>query len=334
VGCFCIGTNQVDLKAAKMKGVPVFNAPFSNTRSVAEVTLALIIGLFRHLFDHNQNTHQGIWNKSAEGSREIRGKILGVVGYGHIGKQLGALAENLGMQVLYYDITNQLSLGNAKSTFSLDELLTKSDVVSLHVPQTEQTNLLMGKSQFEKMQKGSFLINLSRGKVVDIDALKNALISGHLKGAALDVFPKEPSTNEEKFYSPLQGMKNVVLTPHIAGSTEEAQINIGKEVAQKLVHFLTTGSTVGAVNFHDFNLPLEKNRTRYIHIHQNTPGVLALVNEIFSSHRVNILGQYLQTDAEIGYAVIDCESLSKELRNEIKSELRKIKSTLRTYPIY
>ena len=333
IGCFCIGTNQVDLKYAKQLGIPVFNAPYSNTRSVAEMAIALVIVLFRHLFEQSQIVHQGGWNKSATGSHEIRGKKLGIIGYGHIGKQLGALAESLGMQVCYYDIQSQLSLGNAKTCPNLTSLLKESDVVTLHVPETNQTKMMIGKEQLQNMKKGSYLLNLSRGTVVDIEALAEFLKNGHLAGAAIDVFPAEPS-GQEAFFSPLQNLKNVVLTPHIGGSTEEAQESIGKEVSARLLNFLTTASTQGAVNMMQFSIPASPNSTRFVHMHKNVPGILALINEVFSKYQINIVGQFLQTDADIGCAVIDAEPLSPALRDEVKQRLREIENTLRAYPIY
>ncbi|MDX2223727.1 MAG: phosphoglycerate dehydrogenase, partial [Rhodospirillaceae bacterium] len=305
VGCFCIGTNQVDVKAAKRMGVPVFNAPYSNTRSVAELVMAEIVMLSRDIPRKNWLAHEGGWDKSHTGSREVRGKTLGIVGYGHIGTQLSIIAEAMGMQVRFYDIIEKLALGNAQAVHSLDELLAVSDVVTLHVPETPQTKNMIGAAKLKKMKKGAHLINASRGTVVDIDALAEAVRSGHIAGAALDVFPKEPADGAEKFKSPLQGLKNVILTPHIGGSTEEAQANIGAEVAEKLVKYSDNGSTLGAVNFVEVALPPQSDATRFMHIHLDTPGTLMKITNVFASRGINIAGQYLRTDGEIGYVVTD-----------------------------
>ena len=326
VGCFCIGTNQVDLLAAQRRGVPVFNAPFSNTRSVAELALAEIIMLMRGIPQRNAAAHRGAWMKSATHSHEIRGKTLGIIGYGHIGTQLGILAENLGMRVIYHDIENKLPLGNAANRPKLKDLLKESHVVSLHVPQTEQTAGMVDSGFLKAMQSGAFLINASRGNVVEIDALAKALKSAHLAGAAIDVFPAEPSANSEEFASPLRGMDNVILTPHIGGSTMEAQENIAIEVAGKLVRYSDNGSTVSAVNFPQVSLPDHRNVSRILHIHRNEPGVLQQINRVFSDNRVNIASQYLETHGEIGYVVMDLETANPV---RLLKQLRSIPATIR-----
>ncbi|MSQ99744.1 MAG: phosphoglycerate dehydrogenase [Xanthomonadales bacterium] len=326
VGCFCIGTNQVDLRTAQRRGVPVFNAPFSNTRSVAELALAEIIMLMRGIPQRNAAAHRGAWMKSATHSHEIRGKTLGIIGYGHIGTQLGILAENLGMRVIYHDIENKLPLGNAANRPKLKDLPKESHVVSLHVPQTEQTAGMVAGGFLKAMQSGAFLINASRGNVVEIDALAKALQSGHLAGAAIDVFPAEPSTNSEEFASPLRGMDNVILTPHIGGSTTEAQENIAIEVAGKLVKYSDNGSTVSAVNFPQVSLPDHGNVSRILHIHRNEPGVLQQINRVFSDNRVNIASQYLETRGGIGYVVIDLETANPV---RLLKQLRSIPATIR-----
>lgn len=307
IGAFCIGTNQIDLKKANKFGIPVFNAPHSNTRSVAELVLAEMIVLSRQLGDRNTFAHLGEWMKSAEGSKEVRGKTLGIIGYGHIGSQVSILAEAFGMKVIFYDVIKKLPLGNAKANVSLDELLKKSDFLSLHVPETPATANMIGASQLSKMKKGSFLINASRGSVIDIDALVAALKAEHLAGCALDVFPEEPSSNKEKFKSPLQGLKNVILTPHIGGSTEEAQYAIGLEVAESFRKFIRYGTTAGAVNFPNVELHAKENVTRILNVHRNEPGVLAELNAYLSEAKANIQAQYLSTDHLIGYLVTDLE---------------------------
>lgn len=308
VGCFCIGTNQVDLLAAQNHGIPVFNAPFSNTRSVAELALAEAIMLMRGIPRRNAAAHRGEWIKSATRSNEIRGKTLGIIGYGHIGSQLGILAESLGMKVIYYDIENKLPLGNASQCPKLWDLLKVAKVVSLHVPQTEQTTGMVNEDFISTMQRGSFLINASRGHVVDIDALADALEDGHIEGAAIDVFPREPGSNSEIFESRLRGIDNVILTPHIGGSTMEAQENIAIEVAGKLVKYSDNGSTRSAVNFPEVSLPDHANASRLLHIHRNEPGVLQQINRVFSENDVNIASQYLETHGGIGYVVMDIET--------------------------
>lgn len=331
VGCFCIGTNQVDLGAAQKRGIPVFNAPFSNTRSVAELVLAEMILLLRRIPEKNMLCHRGGWTKSAEGSFEARGKKLGIIGYGHIGTQLGVLAENLGMQVLFYDIENKLALGNAHAVSSLDELLRQADVVTLHVPETPETKDMIGERELRLMKPGGLFINASRGTVVVIEALAEALKSGHLAGAAIDVFPVEPKGNDDEFVTPLRGLDNVILTPHIGGSTEEAQANIGIEVADKLIKYSNIGSTLSAVNFPEVSLPLIRDKHRLLHIHKNEPGVLSRINTIFAENNINIAGQYLQTNENIGYVVIDVDSESSELALQ---KLKEVPGTIRTRVLY
>jgi D-3-phosphoglycerate dehydrogenase len=334
IGCFCIGTNQVDLDAAQDRGVPVFNAPFSNTRSVAELVLAEIIMLLRGIPHRNALAHRGQWVKTAEGSREVRGKCLGIVGYGHIGTQIGLLAESVGMQVIFHDIEGKLALGNARPSPSLDALLQTADVVTLHVPETPQTKRMMGAVQIAHMKPGATLINASRGTVVDLDALSEALRSGHIAGAAIDVFPKEPKGAGEEFVSPLREFDNVLLTPHIGGSTEEAQENIGLEVAGKLIKYSNNGSTLTAVNFPEVSLAEHPGKHRLLHIHRNQPGVLSGVNAIFSDERINVAGQYLQTNARIGYVVIDIETGEREQSLQIKRRLDEVPGTIRTRILY
>ncbi|MGF1766703.1 phosphoglycerate dehydrogenase [Enterovibrio makurazakiensis] len=326
VGCFCIGTNQVNLSAAAKRGIPVFNAPFSNTRSVAELVLGEILLLLRGIPAKNALAHRGEWMKSADRSFEARGKNLGIIGYGHIGTQLGILAENLGMRVFFYDIENKLSLGNAQQVASMSELLNKSDVITLHVPETASTQDMMGSEEFARMKPGAVFINAARGTVVDIDALCGALESGHIGGAAIDVFPTEPKTNSDPFTSPLQAFDNVILTPHIGGSTQEAQENIGIEVAGKMVKYSDNGSTLSCVNFPEVSLPEHSETSRLLHIHQNKPGILTKINTIFAEEGINIAAQYLQTNAEFGYVVIDVETEHSEKALE---KLKAIDGTLR-----
>jgi D-3-phosphoglycerate dehydrogenase / 2-oxoglutarate reductase len=333
VGCFCIGTNQVDLAAARKLGVPVFNAPYSNTRSVAELVIAEAIMLLRGIPQKNALCHRGGWTKSASGSYETRDKVLGIVGYGHIGTQVGVLAESLGMRVIFHDIETKLSLGNARAVSSLDELLERSDVVTLHVPETPATQLMIRRAQLAKMRAGAMLIHASRGSVVDIDALALALREGHLAGAAVDVFPLEPKGNEDAFVSPLVGMDNVILTPHIGGSTLEAQDNIGIEVASKLIRYSDNGSTLSAVNFPEVTLPEHPNSRRLLHIHRNVPGMLSRINELFSAGNINIDAQFLQTDSEVGYVVIDV-SADAQQANVLKEQLAAIPGTLRSRVLY
>ncbi len=331
IGCFCIGTNQVDLDAAALRGVPVFNAPFSNTRSVAELVLGEIIMLMRGIPQKNARMHRGGWDKSAANSWEVRGKVLGIVGYGHIGTQVGVLAEQLGMTVVFADIESKLPLGNARQAASLDEVLRLADVVTLHVPQTPATREMIGERQIATMKPGSFLINASRGNVVVIDALAAALESGHLLGAAIDVFPVEPKGNDGVFESPLLRFDNVILTPHIGGSTSEAQANIGGEVAAKLLRYSNNGSTVSAVNFPEVSLPEHDGKSRLLHVHRNVPGIIANINERFSRAGVNISAQYLQTNALVGYVVIDTDSDASRIALE---ELCSIEGTIRCRILY
>lgn len=331
VGCFCIGTNQVDLGAARRLGIPVFNAPFSNTRSVAELVLAEIIMLMRGIPAKNATLHRGGWTKSAENSFEVRGKTLGIVGYGHIGTQIGVLAEQLGMTVLFHDIETKLPLGNARALDELDELLATADVVTLHLPETPATQGLIGEREIGLMKRGAHLINASRGTVVDIDALAAALKRGHLLGAAIDVFPEEPQGNDARFVSPLIGLDNVILTPHIGGSTLEAQANIGKEVAAKLLRYSNNGSTTSAVNFPEVALPEHTGRSRLLHIHRNVPGVIARVNDTLSRAGVNVAGQYLGTREEVGYVVIDVDTAAPEAA---LAELAALPDTLRCRLLY
>ena len=334
VGCFCIGTNQVDLEAAELAGIPVFNAPYSNTRSVAELVVAEAILLMRGIPRKNAECHRGGWSKSALGSHEVRGKTLGIVGYGHIGTQVGVMAESLGMHVLFHDIETKLSLGNARSAISLDDLLERSDVVTLHVPETPATQLMFGAAQIARMKPGAHLINASRGTVVDIDALAAALASGQVGGAAVDVFPIEPKGNDDRFESPLVGLDNVILTPHVGGSTLEAQDNIGIEVAAKLVRYSDNGSTLSAVNFPEVTLPEHAASHRLLHIHRNVPGMLSQVNAVFSSRGINIDGQFLRTDPNVGYVVIDVSGAGDEQARELRDALAAIDGTLRTRVLY
>ena len=333
VGCFSVGTNQVDLGAARRRGVPVFNAPFSNTRSVAELVIGEIVMLMRRIFDRSVSAHQGGWDKSANASFEVRGKTLGIVGYGNIGSQLSNLAESMGMRVIFFDLTDKLRHGNTEPTETLDELLAVSDVVSLHVPQTQQTENMMGAAEFAKMKKGAYFINNARGTVVDLDALAAAMKSGHIAGAAVDVFPKEPKSNAEKFVSPLQGLPNVILTPHIGGSTEEAQERIGAEVARKLVDYSDIGSTVGAVNFPQVQLPPRPNGTRFIHVHENRPGMLNKLNNLISDRGLNIGSEFLQTEGEVGYVVIEADGAG-DYADDILTAMRAIPGTIRARLLY
>lgn len=334
VGCFCIGINQVNLNAAAKRGIPVFNAPFSNTRSVAELVIGELLLLLRGVPEANARAHRGVWNKLAVGSYEARAKKLGIIGYGHIGMQLGVLAESLGMQVFFYDIENKLTLGNATQVRHLSDLLNMSDVVSLHVPETPATQNLMGAEELALMKPGSLLINASRGTVVDIPALCNALASKHLAGAAIDVFPEEPATNRDPFNSPLCEFDNVILTPHIGGSTQEAQENIGTEVAGKLVKYSDNGSTLSAVNFPEVSLPTySENVSRLLHIHENRPGVLTAINQIFAEQGINIAAQYLQTSPFMGYVVIDVDA-THDVAHKALLLMKAIPGTIRARLLY
>lgn len=331
IGCFCIGTNQVDLVAAQKRGIPVFNAPFSNTRSVAEMVLGEILLLLRRIPEANARAHRGEWNKAADGSYEARGKKLGIIGYGHIGTQLGILAEAVGLNVFFYDIETKLPLGNATQVSSLTDLLNMSDVVSLHVPETPSTKEMIGAAELAFMKPGSILINASRGTVVEIPSLCNALVSRHLAGAAIDVFPTEPATNKDPFTSPLCEFDNVLLTPHIGGSTQEAQENIGLEVAGKFIKYSDNGSTLSAVNFPEASLPGHGNASRLLHIHENRPGILTQINQIFAEEGANIAAQYLQTTPEIGYVVIDVET---EQAERALLRMKQIPGTIRARILY
>ncbi|MBU2874930.1 phosphoglycerate dehydrogenase [Marinobacter salexigens] len=326
VGCFCIGTNQVDLQAATRKGIAVFNAPFSNTRSVAELVLAQAILLLRGVPEKSAKAHRGEWQKSAKDSYEIRGKKLGIIGYGNIGTQFSVLAEGLGMDVYFYDVVSKLPIGNATQVGSMQELLNISDVVSLHVPETPATKYMFKAEQLAQMKPGSILMNASRGSVVDIDALADSLRSGKLLGAAIDVFPVEPKSNNEEFISPLREFDNVILTPHVGGSTIEAQENIGREVAEKLAMYSDNGTSVSSVNFPEVALPSHPNQHRLLHIHENVPGVMSEINQVFSDNGINVCGQYLQTKEDIGYVVIDVDKAYGELALE---KLLQVKGTIR-----
>ena len=333
VGCFSVGTNQVDLAACAQMGIPVFNAPFSNTRSVAELTIAEIVMLVRRVFPKSVSAHQGGWDKSAVGSNEVRGKTLGIVGYGNIGSQLAMLAEAMGMTVIYYDHTDKLRHGNTEPVDSLDELLARADVVSLHLPETPATIGLMGREQLARMKRGACFINNARGSIFDPQALAEALRSGHLAGAAVDVFPVEPSSNAERFVSPLQGLDNVILTPHIGGSTAEAQERIGVEVARKFVEYSDVGSTTGAVNFPQVQLSPRPAGTRFIQVQRNLPGELGRLNEVFARHKVNIAAQHYQTTGELGYVVLDADGSIADAE-EIVREIRALPGTIRARMLY
>lgn len=331
IGAFCIGTNQIDMNTAIENGIAVFNSPFSNTRSVAELVIAHCINLMRRVIEKNDAAHRGEWLKEASGSFEVRGKTLGIVGYGHIGSQVSVLAENMGMKVIFYDVEPKLSLGNASSVKTLDELLKQSDIVTLHVPGLSTTKNLINDQRLAKMKKGACLINYSRGDVVDIPAVKKSIESGKLGGFAVDVFPSEPKSNKDPFVSPLQGLSNVILTPHIGGSTAEAQENIGLDVAGKLISFLETGSTTGSLSVPALSLPVQYDAHRLLHIHKNVPGVLGEINGKLSHLNVNILGQYLKTNNQIGYVVLDVD---KKTSAKAMEELKKVKHTIRVRELY
>lgn len=326
VGCFCIGTNQVNLAAATMRGVAVFNAPFSNTRSVAELVIAEAILLLRGVAEKNAKAHRGEWQKTAKNSYEIRGKKLGIVGYGSIGSQLSVISESLGMDVYFYDVVTKLPLGNATQLGSMKELLNTCDIVSLHVPETRATKDMMGEAQFAEMKQGSIFINAARGTVVVIDALCKALSEQRLLGAAVDVFPVEPRTNDDEFISPLREFDNVILTPHVGGSTLEAQENIGYEVAEKLIKYSDNGSSITSVNFPEVSLPEHPDVHRLLHVHENIPGVLSAINNVFSDNNINISGQYLQTNEKVGYVVIDVDADTSKVA---LSKLKQVKGTIR-----
>ena len=331
VGCFCIGTNQVDLAAANLKGVPVFNAPFSNTRSVAELIIAEVIALARKLGDRSREVHEGRWRKAAAGSFEVRGKTLGIVGYGHIGSQVGVLAEALGMRVLFFDVANKLAMGNNTRCSSLDELLRAADFVTLHVPATPQTREMFGAEQLSAMRKGSYLLNASRGSVVVLPALAEAIRQGHLAGAAVDVYPEEPESDRDGFVTPLRGLPNVILTPHVAGSTSEAQAAIGREVAGTLIKFVNAGATTGAVNFPQVELPKTEGLHRILNTHRNVPGVLRDVNRIVSDRQANIRAQVLATDPGIGYLIMDLE---QDVSDEVRAAIAALETSIKTRILY
>jgi D-3-phosphoglycerate dehydrogenase len=331
VGCFCIGTNQVDLDAALVRGIPVFNAPYSNTRSVAELVVAEMVMLMRGIPLRNAAAHRGEWLKDAKNAHEVRGKKLGIIGYGNIGAQVSVLAESMGMQVYFYDIVPKLPMGNATQIGNLNELLGMVDVVSLHVPDTAQTRDMYKEAQIRAMKPRSYLINYARGKVVDIDALAAALEDGHLLGAAIDVFPVEPKGKDDEFVSPLRKFDNVILTPHIGGSTQEAQENIGAEVSEKLISYSDTGATLSSVNFPQVQLPSHPNKHRVLHIHKNVPGVLSQINTILSKNNINISGQFLQTNDKVGYVVIDMDPKNSHLALE---KLGEIPETIRTRVLF
>ena len=331
VGCFCIGTNQVDLEAATRRGVAVFNAPFSNTRSVAELVIAEAILLLRGVAEKNAAAHRGEWQKSATNAFEIRGKKLGIIGYGNIGMQLGIIAEGLGMQVQFYDVVNKLPLGNARQVPSLNQLLANSDVVSLHVPETGATQNMIGTDELGQMKAGSILVNASRGTVVDIDALAEALAAGNLGGAGIDVFPVEPRSNDDEFVSPLRQFDNTFLTPHIGGSTQEAQENIGMEVAEKLARYSDNGTTTSSVNFPEVALPEHAGCHRLLHIHHNVPGIMSAINNVFSETGVNVSAQFLQTNDAIGYVVIDVDA---EYSDVALARLAAIEGTIRSRVLF
>jgi D-3-phosphoglycerate dehydrogenase len=331
VGAFCIGTNQIDLEAANQAGVPVFNAPFSNTRSVAELVICEVVMLARQLGDRSREVHEGKWRKVATDSFEVRGKTLGIVGYGHIGSQVGVLAEAMGMRVISYDIRTTLPMGNNKAVETLDALLEASDFVTLHVPETPQTKGMMGTAEIAKMKAGSYLINLSRGTVVDLDALAVALKEKRLAGAALDVYPDEPESNSDGFQNVMRGLANVVLTPHIGGSTAEAQESIGREVANSLTKFTNTGATIGAVNFPQVELAPLAGTHRVLNVHKNVPGVLRDINKLVSDRNANVLGQILATDPSIGYLVMD---LDKDVANDVRKAIAELGASIKTRILY
>ena len=331
IGCFCIGTNQVNLQAATKKGVVVFNAPYSNTRSVAELVIGASIILIRKILDKNNAAHKGVWQKDAKGSFELRGKTLGIIGYGNIGSQVSVLAEALGMKVIFYDTITKLPLGNAESRKSIKDVVSQADIVTLHIPETQQTKNLINKTLIKQFKKGSILINYARGEVVDLDALKVALQEGQLSGAAIDVFPVEPEKNGDVFSSPLQNIPNVLLTPHVGGSTEEAQYNIGEDVSAKLLQYLEVGATYGSHTVPEIDLPSQEGTHRILHIHTNVPGVLSEINSSLSDNKINILGQYLKTNDEIGYVVLD---IDKKLSKNAVELLKQVKGTLKVRLLY
>ena len=331
IGCFCIGINQVDIKACKQKGVALFNAPYSNTRSVAELVIGAAIMLIRRISDKNIAAHNGIWNKEAKGSFELRGKTMGIIGYGNIGTQLSVMAEAMGMKVKFYDIETKLPLGNASSVKSIKDLVSSSDIISLHVPETNQTKNLISKAVIKQFKQGAILINYARGEVVDLEALSIAIKDKQLSGAAIDVFPIEPEKNGDKFTTPLQGLSNVILTPHIGGSTEEAQENIGEDVSIKLYQYLERGVSYGSHTIPSISLPPVEQAHRILHIHNNVPGVLSAINTVMSKNKINIVGQYLKTNDEIGYVVLDVDS---KLSKTAIALLKEVKHTIRVRMLY
>ena len=331
IGCFCIGVNQVDLKACKQKGIAVFNAPYSNTRSVAELVIGASILLIRRILDKNNAAHKGIWNKDAKGSFELRGKTMGIIGYGNIGTQLSVMAEAMGMRVQFFDVETKLPLGNAQAKKSIKEIVSSSDIISLHVPETSQTKNLINKSVIKQFKTGSILVNYARGEVVDLDALAQAIKEKHIAGAAIDVFPVEPEKNGDVFTSPLQGISNVLLTPHIGGSTEEAQENIGEDVGIKLYQYLERGVSNGSHTIPSLSLPPVDGAHRILHIHKNVPGVLGAINTLLSKNKINIVGQYLKTNDEIGYVVLDVDS---KLSKQAMTLLKEVKETIRVRMLY
>ncbi|HEX8638845.1 MAG TPA: phosphoglycerate dehydrogenase [Pyrinomonadaceae bacterium] len=331
IGAFCIGTNQIDLKAATEKGVAVFNAPYSNTRSVAELVIGLCVMLIRKIADKNAAAHRGVWLKDAKGSFELRGKTLGIIGYGNIGSQVSVMAEALGMNVVYYDVLTKLPHGNAKQIRDLNELLNQSNIVTLHVPSDASTRNMIDDATISAMKDGAILINYSRGDVVDLDALRNAIEYGKISGAAIDVFPFEPERNGDEFATPLQNLPNVILTPHVGGSTEEAQANIGLDVTAKLINYLELGTSNGSLTVPELNLPPQDRTHRILHIHENVPGVLSEINSRLSENNINILGQFLKTNDRIGYVILDVDT---KLSHEAFDILRKVKGTIKTRMVY
>ncbi|HZE85805.1 MAG TPA: phosphoglycerate dehydrogenase [Puia sp.] len=331
IGCFCIGVNQVDLKSATAHGVVVFNAPYSNTRSVAELVIGASILLIRRIPDKSKAAHNGIWLKESKGSYELRGKTLGIIGYGNIGTQVSILAEGLGMKVIFYDTVTKLPLGNAEAKKTLKEVVSQADIITLHVPDTVQTKNMISKTVLKQFKKGSILLNYARGEVVDLDGLAKCIQEGQISGAAIDVYPWEPEKNGDRFETPLQNLPNVLLTPHIGGSTEEAQENIGGDVSNKLFQFLETGTTIGSHTTPPLSLPPQEGTHRILHIHRNVPGVLSEINTTLSRHHINILGQYLKTNDEIGYVVLDVD---KKLSNQALQLLKEVKQTIKTRLLY
>ncbi|MCX8481606.1 MAG: phosphoglycerate dehydrogenase, partial [Sediminibacterium sp.] len=331
IGCFCIGVNQVDLQVATKLGIAVFNAPYSNTRSVAELVIASIIMLMRKIPEKNKLSHAGIWGKDSANCFEVRGKTLGIIGYGNIGMQLGILAEALSMQVIFYDIETKLPFGNSKQVKSLVELVSNADVISIHVPETIQTKHLINKELLTQFKKNSILINYARGEVVDLESLKKAILSNHISGAAIDVFPVEPAKNGDTFVTPLQGIPNVILTPHIGGSTEEAQLNIGEDVSKKMFDYLENGTSTNSFTVPPLSLPTLENAHRILHIHKNKPGILSAINALLSNENINIIGQYLKTNDEIGYVVLD---IDKSISSKVLNYLKLIDDTIKVRVLY